>query len=68
VNLGIALSEQAERSEGAEAVRLLNEAVSAYREVLKVLTKEDSAHYHGLVAGNLQQAEARLQQLQAPAP
>ena len=64
-NLGNALSDQAGRSEGAEAVRLLNEAVNAYREALKVYTEEHLAHYHGVVAGNLQQVEKRLQRLQA---
>jgi len=67
-NLGTALRDQAGRSEGAEAVRLLNEAVSAFREALKVYTKEHSAHYHGVVARNLQQVEKRLQQLQTQAP
>jgi hypothetical protein len=67
-NLGTALRDQAGRSEGAEAVRLLNESVSAFREALKVYTKEHSAHYHDVVARNLQEAEAHLQQLQARAP
>jgi hypothetical protein len=39
-NLGNALWTQAGRSEGAESVRLLNEAVAAYREALKVYTRE----------------------------
>jgi len=39
-NLGTALRDQAGRSEGAEAQRLLGEAVAAYREALKVRTRE----------------------------
>ena len=39
-NLGNALSLQGELAEGSEGVRLLNEAVAAYRDALKVRTRE----------------------------
>ena len=67
-NLGTALSDQAGRSEGAEAVRLLNESVSAYREALKVYTKELSPYYHGVMSRNLQLAETQLQKLRGNEP
>ena len=39
-NLGSALHEQATRTEGPEALRLLGEAVVAYRQALLVRTRE----------------------------
>ena len=57
------MSEQAGRSEGAEAVRLLNDAVSAYREALKVYTENVFPRHFALVLSNLEQAETKLQKL-----
>ena len=39
-NLGIALKEQAIRSEGAQGTELLSQAVAAYRSALEVHTRE----------------------------
>ena len=62
-NLGLALSLQAERSEGVEAVRLLNDAVSAYRDALKVYTEIVFPRQFALLLSNLEQAETKLQKL-----
>jgi len=59
-NLGNALRDQSGRSEGADGVRLLNEAVTAFREALNVYTKEQSVYFHGIVTKNLQLTETQL--------
>jgi len=67
-NLGNALTAQAGRTEGAEAVRLLAEAVSAYREALGIFTIESFPNYHATVSRNLQKNETDLQKLKPKAP
>ena len=62
-NLGIALSDQAGRSEGAEAARLLGEAVTAYKNALTIWTAEHFTHYHNFATNNLALAEESLRKL-----
>ena len=59
-NLGNSLSYQARQSEGAEGVRLLDESVTAYREALKVYTRDAFPYLHGETSRNLTQAEEEL--------
>jgi len=63
-NLGIALRVQAERSEGADAVRLLREAAAAHRAALEIWTPNEFPHYHDLATTNLANAEEALFRLQ----
>ena len=52
-NLGNALRVKAMRSEGAEAVRLLDRAVAAYRVALEVRTREQFPQVWAMTQGNL---------------
>jgi tetratricopeptide (TPR) repeat protein len=52
-NLGITLSAQAGRSEGADTVRLLGEAITAYRTALEVRMREQFPQDWALIQNNL---------------
>lgn len=62
-NLANALMDQAKRSEGPEAVKLLGEAAAAYAAALEVLTCEHFQHYHAGVSLNLASAEQAVRKL-----
>ena len=62
-NLGAALRAQARRSEGAEAARLLGEAVAAYKNALTIWTAKEFPYNHNGATRNLTQAEESLRKL-----
>ena len=55
-NLAIALSDQAARFEGAEAVELLDQAVDAYRQALQVYIPEEFPQQWANTQNNLANA------------
>src|SRR5262245_42201441 len=52
-NLGVALRSQGKRAEGTDGVRLLGESVAAYREALKVYTREQLPQDWAMTQNNL---------------
>jgi tetratricopeptide (TPR) repeat protein len=52
-NLGVALREQGERSEGGQAGELLKESVVAFREALKVYTREERSQDWAATQNNM---------------
>ncbi len=52
-NLGVALMDQGERTEGEEGNRLLSQAVSAYRAALEVSTRDDLPQNWAMTQNNL---------------
>jgi hypothetical protein len=59
-NLGNALQTQADRTDGADALRLLDDAVAAYREALTVFTTEHTPYFHEKATRSLERVRARL--------
>jgi hypothetical protein len=57
------LSDQAERSEGAEAGRLSSDAVAACKSALTVWTAEDFPYYHNLATRSPARAEEALRKV-----
>ena len=64
-NLGNALSDQAGRTSGPEAVQLLADAVKACRAALEVYTESAFSRDHALVTRNLRVAESALKTARA---
>ena len=52
-NLGTALEDQGRRRDGEEGVRLLTEAVDAYRSALQVYTREEFPQAWSMTEDNL---------------
>ena len=62
-NLGNALRAQAGRSEGADATRLLGEAVTAYKNALTIFVVDQFPNQHSIVTRNLTVALEMIQKL-----
>ena len=63
-NLGLALSDQGERTTGEEGNRLLAEAVSAYRGALEVYTQKNFPYLWNIAKRNLDTVLETLDQRQ----
>ena len=59
-NLGAALKAQALQTAGADAAKLLAQAVDAYRAALQVFSKRDFASFHDIISRNLEDAALHL--------
>jgi hypothetical protein len=64
-SLGVALTEQAIRSEGAKAVELLGQAVAAFRSCLEIYTAEAFPFYHERAQEQLKECERLLTRAKA---
>jgi hypothetical protein len=61
-NLGVALRDQAARTEGAKGAELLAQAVSAFRSCLEIYTAEIFPFYHERAQEQLKECERLLTQ------